>query len=134
MFWLLKYLKTRKDLYFVGDNGWCYGRSLKFIGSYEECLQYLNMTEEEYQFQLKNSDHSIEGHWFYAIEPFVECYLNAAVDYYEECRDKEEERVKINYKNGYDKGFENGQKNALEKITKNLEKIIFDEEEEDGNS
>lgn len=131
MYWFLKYLKTRKDWYFVGDRGWCYGRSLKFIGTYEECLQFLNMTEEEYQFQLKNYDNSVEDHWYYEIEPFVECYLNNIAKRYEEDVDEQREREDNSYKYGYNQGFEKGQKNALEKITKNLEKIIFEEEEEE---
>lgn len=67
---LQKELKT-KDLYYVSECGWYYGINIQFLGSFNDCLVFLNMNEEQYKKQLNSTKHG-EGYWYSEIIPFDE--------------------------------------------------------------
>ena len=68
---LRKELKT-KELYYVTDYGWYYSTNIKFLGSFNECLDFLKMNKTQYEKQLQNFNRNKEGFWYSEILPFDE--------------------------------------------------------------
>ena len=73
---LLNFLQKEleiKDLYYVTERGWYYNTNIQFLGSFNECLNFLKMNENQYKEQLeKNKNNHNEGYWYSEIIPFDE--------------------------------------------------------------
>ena len=123
---LYNYLQTQNDLYYVQKNGWYFSANIQFIGIYEKCLEYLHMTNQEYQKQVKEKS-TIDGFWNYEIRPIpilIEQLIKREKEYYNATEEEREKYFQSGYKIGLVKAKEDFKENYKKEV-QNIQNLLL---------
>lgn len=116
------YLQTH-PIYSVYERGECYG-TLEYMGTYEECLNYLNMTKEKYDEYIKYNleKDSYCRAPYYEIEPFtIENFTDELRWNNQDIIQVEAEKIE---KRGNDRIYDKGYQQCIEDYKKVMNKVI----------